>query len=162
MPMMTSPPATDRPSNAERAHTLKAVAIMALLLMLAGAIAWSMWRRGKIFRGENGTAWKYQSAKAADGIHPALATKSGNPPNAIPPPNTDSLPDPTAANTPNLTSKSLKKPSPAMRLPLARPIPEDRTTTEAAPRRHKRHRRDILGLGKLWHWIRRDRHKNPE
>lgn len=160
--MMTSLPVTDRPSNAERSHTLKAAAIMALLLVLAGVIAWSMWRRGKIFRGENGTAWEYQPAKAADASHPAPAMKSDNPANAIPPPNTDSLPDPTAANTLNLTSKSLKKPSPAMRLPLARPIPENATTTEAAPRRHKRHRRDILGLGKLWHWIRRDRHKNPE
>jgi hypothetical protein len=49
-----------------------------------------------------------------------------------------------------------------MRLPLARPVPDAATTTEAAPRRHKRHRRDILGLGKLWHWIRRDHRKNPE
>jgi hypothetical protein len=161
MPTMTSPPVTDRTSKAERAHTLKAVAIMALLLMLAGVIAWSMWRRGKIFRGENGTAWEYQSAKAADGIRPSLAMKSGNPPNAIPPPNTDSLPDPRAADTPNLTSKSLKKLSPAMRLPLARPASEA-AITEAAPRRHKRHRRNILGLGKLWHWIRRDHDKRPE
>lgn len=159
---MTSPPVTDRIPKTERAHTLKAASIMALLLVLAGVIAWSMWRRGKIFRGENGAAWEYQPAKAADAIHPAPAAKSGKAANAIPPPNTASLPDPTAANTPNLTSKSIRKPSPAIRLPLARPIPEDATTTEASPRRHKRHRRDILGLGKLWHWIRRDRHKNAE
>ena len=110
--------------KAERAHTLKAAAIMALLLVLAGLIAWSMWRRGKIFRGENGTAWEYQPAKAAD-VSPSDACdgKMAMPRNALPPPSTTSLPDPTAANTPNLMSKSLKKPSPAMRLPLARPIP---------------------------------------
>lgn len=159
---MTSLPVTDRTPKAERAHTLKAAAIMALLLVLAGLIAWSMWRRGKIFRGENGTAWEYQPAKAADVSHPAPATANSNAGNALPPPNTNSLPDPTAANTPNLMSKPLKKPSPAMRLPLARPIPGEVTMGEAAPRRHKRHRRDILGLGKLWHWIRRDHRKKPE
>ena len=75
---MTSPPVTDRIPKAERAHTLKAAAIMALLLVLGGVIAWSMWRRGKIFRGENGTAWEYQPAKASDTNHPAPAMKSSN------------------------------------------------------------------------------------
>ncbi len=158
---MTSPPVTDRISKAERAHTLKAAAIMALLLVLAGLIAWSMWRRGKIFRGENGTAWQYPP-KAADASHPAPVIKSGNAGTAIPPPNTGLLPDPTSASTSNLTSQPLKKPTPVIRLPLARPVRDAATMTEAVPRRHKRHRRDILGLGKLWHWIRRPHHDKPE
>jgi hypothetical protein len=135
--------------------------MMALLLVLAGLIAWAMWRRGKVFGHENGAAWKYQPAETADPSHPVPAKPDGNAGNAIPPPNTVSLPDPTAAATPNLPSTRLKKPNPAVRLTLARPIP-DEARTEATPRRHKRHRRDLLGLGKLWHWIRRDHHKKSE
>lgn len=157
---MTSPPVTDRTPKAERAITLKAVCIMALLLVLAGMIAWAMWRRGRIFGRENGAAWEYQP-KVADAHHPVPPTPNDPAGTTIPPPNTTSLPDPTAAGTPNLTSQPLKKPSPAIRLPLERPVSEA-TTTEVAPRRHKRHRRDILGLGKLWHWIRRDHPKKSE
>lgn len=157
---MTSPPVTDRTRRGERAHTLKAAGVMALLLVLAGLIAWAMWRRGKVFGHENGGAWEYQPAKAADASHPP-ATPKGNAGNPIPPPNTDSLPDPTAPATPNLPTRPLTKPHAAVRMPLAHPVPS-RTTDTVAPHRHKRHRRDILGLGKLWHWIRRGHHKKPE
>jgi hypothetical protein len=160
MPTMTSSPVTDRIPTAERAHTLKAAAIMALLLILAGLIAWAMWRRGRIFGRENGAAWEYQP-KGADVLHPALAKPNNTTGAAISPPNTTSLPNPTAVSTPNLTAQPLKKPSSAIRLPLARPVP-GAATTEAAQRRHKRHRRDILGLGKLWRWIRRDHRTKPE
>lgn len=135
---------------------------MALLLVLASLIAWEMWRRGKIFGHENGAVWGYRPAKAADVSHPGAARPDRNPGNAILPPNTNSLPDPAAANTPDLTGKPLKKPSAAMRLPLARPVRDTAATADAPPRRQKRHRRGILGLGKLWHWIRRDQRKNKE
>jgi hypothetical protein len=161
MPTMTSPSLTDRTRQGERIQTLKTAAIMTLLLLLAGLIAWAMWRRGKVFGHENGAAWEYQPAKAADASHPPPATHDGNAANAIPPLNTDSLPDPAAAHTPDLTGKPLRKRSPTARLPLAKPVPQQEAPAPAVPRR-KRHRRGILGLGKLWHWIRRDHHKKPE
>jgi hypothetical protein len=158
---MTSPPVTDRTQQGERAHTFKAAAMMALLLVLAGLIAWAMWRRGKVFGHENGAAWEYQPAKAADPSHPMPAMPDGNSANSIPPLNTDSLPDPAAAHTPNLTGNPLRKRSPTVRLPLAKPVPQQEAPAPAVAR-HKRHRRGILGLGKLWHWIRRDHHKKSE
>jgi hypothetical protein len=158
---MTSPPVTDRTPQGERAHTLKAATVLALLLVLAGLIAWAMWWRGKVFGHENGAAWEYQRAKAADASHPLPATPDGNSANSTLPRNTDSLPDPATAHTPNLTGKPLRKGSPTVRLPLAKPVPQQEAPAPAVPRR-KRHRRGILGLGKLWHWIRRDHHKKSE
>ena len=158
---MTSPPVTDRTRQGERAHTLKAATIMALLLVLAGLIAWAMWRRGKVFGHENGAAWEYQPAKAADASRPIPATPDGNSPNSVPPLNTASLPDPAAAHTPDLTGKPLRKRSHTVRLPLAKPVLQQEPSAPAVPRR-KRHRRGILGLGKLWHWIRHDHHKKSD
>jgi hypothetical protein len=135
--------------------------MMALLLVLAGLIAWAMWRRGKVFGHENGWAWEYQPAKAADFSHPLPATTDANSTNSTVRLNTDSLPDPAAAHTPNLASDPLRKRSPGVRLPLAKPVPQQEAPAPAVTR-HKRHRRGILGLGKLWHWIRRDRHKKAE
>jgi hypothetical protein len=156
---MTSPPVTDRKSGNERAYVLKAAAVMAVLIVLAGLIAWAMWRRGKWFRGENGAAWQYQPAKAADAGHPKPAMPD-NDAAALPPPG--ALPDTSAAATPNLPSTPLRKPSPAIGMPLARPVRQQPEAAVAVPHRRKRHHRDFLGLGKLWHWIRRDHHKPQE
>jgi hypothetical protein len=43
-------------------------------------------------------------------------------------------------------------------MPLARPIPSG-ATAGVAPRA-KRHHRHLLGLGKLWHWVRHDHSKD--
>jgi hypothetical protein len=130
---------------------------MAVLVLLAGLIAWSMWRRGMWFGHDGGTALEYQPPKAsaarpAGPVSPESAT--------VPLPG--SMPDPTAAHTPNLSAHSLKKPSPVTRLPLARPVPDAETPAAAPRQRHRRHHRDFLGLGKFWHWIRRDHRKSDE
>jgi hypothetical protein len=155
---MTSPPVTARGSATQRAYGVRAVAVMAVLLVLAGLIAWSMWRRGRWFRGENGAAWQYQPAKAADASRSKPVMRDGDAA-ALPLPG--SLPDTTMAATPNLPSTPLKKPSPAIRVPLARPVPQQQEPTTASAGKRRRHR-NFLGLGKLWHWIRRDHHKSQE
>jgi hypothetical protein len=154
---MTSPPVTDR-SYASRAHGVKATLVMAVLLLLAGLIAWAMWRGGKWFHGENGGAWQYQPATAADAnrARPAIP---GSDAATVPPPG--AMPDPATATTPNLATTPLRKPSAAIRMPLPRPVPQQREAA-AAPATRKRHHRSFLGLGKLWHWIRRDHHKAQE
>ena len=156
---MTSPPVTDRSSLSQRAYGVKAAVVMAVLLVLAGLIAGAMWRRGKWFRGENGGAWQYQPAKAADTGHPKPAGPNGD---ATTLPSPGAVPDPTAAATPNLPTPPLKKPSAAIRMPLARPVPQEQEAAVAAAAKRKRHHRNFLGLGKLWHWIRRDHRKTQE
>lgn len=155
---MTSSPVTDRSSGSSRSHVVKMAAVMAVLLVVAGLIAWAMWRRGKLFGGDSGAVWE-APAKAAATNPPAAGP--GPTPATVPPPG--AMPDPTTTATPNLPSTPLKKPSAGRRLPLARPVPEAQAPDDVAVApRHRRHHRDFLGLGKLWHWIRRDHRKSQE
>jgi hypothetical protein len=157
---MTSPPVTDRSSGSPRSHVVKLASVMVVLLVLAGLIAWAMWRRGKLFGGDGGAVWD-APAKAAATSPTTSSNPNGTTPATVPAPG--SMPDPAAPATPNLPSTALKKPSPRVRLPLTRPVPEALPETATEPQvRHRRHHRDFLGLGKLWHWIRRDHRKSQE
>ena len=64
----------------------------------------------------------------------------------------------TRPAVPNIPVAPPAKRSAAVRMPLARPIPSG-ATAGVAPRA-KRHRRHLLGLGKLWHWVRHDHSKD--
>jgi hypothetical protein len=157
---MTSPPVADRSSEGQRSHVVKVAGVMTVLLVVAGLIAWAMWRHGKWFGlGDVAAAFEYSPAKPVDAKHPA-AVPGSNAGAGLPTP--DPLPDPDASATPNLSSTPLKKPSPARRLPLARPVPETEMAEAAPPQKRRRHHRNFLGLGKLWHWIRRDHRKAQE
>jgi hypothetical protein len=74
------------------------------------------------------------------------------------PGNVRALPEPTGMNTPAIPSTALAKHGLAIRTPLARPIHGSATAGVSLPA--KRHHRHMLGIGKLWHWVRHS-HKKP-
>jgi hypothetical protein len=125
------------------------IAFVILLLCLA---LWALSPRGFLAREQPGE-WEYHPPAPAP-PPAALADKED-------PPEMDAgapLPDTGNPGTPDLRTTPMEKPSAAVRVPLVKPVPGD-ARAGAAP--HRRHRH-LLGLSKLWHWIRPDRARTTE
>ena len=89
----------------------------------------------------------------------AIRAKTAAPGDADPAPQpgrTSSLPETSGPATPNIPTAALVKHKGVVRTPLVHPIPSD--ATAGVPEHMKRHHRHLLGLGKLWHWVRHPRH----
>lgn len=135
---------------------LKRAAGVALAVPLICLIIWALSPRSFFFGHEAGAEWDYHSP-AADPVSraaPAATTK----PKVNLPKTADSLPETSGPPRPNLSGTPLAKRRSPVRVPLARPIPSGATAGVARPA--KRHRRRLLGLGKLWHWVRHGHSKN--
>lgn len=132
----------------------KRMAGVALAVAFVCLILWALAPRGSLFGHEAPSEWEYQSPpKQPLASNPAPAATTV--PDVSPPQPGDigSLPDPTVAETPGIPSTPLRKRTAAIRTPLLRPIPGGATAGVPHPaKRH--HRRHLLGLGKLWHWVR--------
>jgi hypothetical protein len=122
-------------------------------------ILWALAPRGFLFGHEAPSEWEYHpSENAASVIHTAPATATGPDVSLPQPGDTRSLPDPADTQTPNIPQAPLRKRSAAIRTPLLRPIPSG--ATAGVSRSTKRHHRHLLGLGKLWHWMRHPHRQN--
>ncbi|MFL6429169.1 MAG: hypothetical protein ACJ71S_13070 [Acidobacteriaceae bacterium] len=144
-----------------RVTLAKRSAGIVLAVVFVCVILWALAPRGSWFGHEAPSQWEYQQSKraAASGVAPAAAVAASTP---LPQPgNRISLPESTATDTPGIPSAPLAKHGAVIRTPLARPIHGSATAGVAVPA--KRHHRHMLGLGKLWHWV-RHRHKkqNPK
>lgn len=134
-------------------------------LMLAGVfvclILWALAPRGSWFGHEAPWNWEYQPPKqAAAGDVPPVAAVSSKP--SLPQPaNASLLPDATSTETPGIPSTPLAERSAAIRTPLVRPMPSH--STAGSLHSGRRHRRHLLGLGKLWRWVHhRHKKRTPE
>ena len=137
------------------ARLLKRIAWVALVIAFICLILWALAPRGFLFGHEPPAEWDFQQPK------PALASRAvPAPPGdtyADPPqPGSSPLPDTSEPATPNIPAAAPMKHKGAVRVPLVRPIPSD--ATAGVPQQTKRHHRHLLGLGKLWHWVRHPRH----
>jgi hypothetical protein len=142
-----------------RVTLAKRSAGVALAVVFVCLILWALAPRGSWFGHEAPSEWEYQAPPkppAASGVAPAAAVA---PSTSLPQPgDANSLPDPTAAETSGIPSTPLAKRSAAIRTPLARPIHGSATAGVSVPQ--KRHHRHLLGLGKLWHWVRHSHSKH--
>jgi hypothetical protein len=135
---------------------LKRIAWVALVIAFICLILWALAPRGFLFGQEPPAEWDFQQPK------PALASRAvpappGDADAAAPQPGgTSSLPETSGPATPNIPATALVKHKGVVRVPLVRPIPSD--ATAGVPQQTKRHHRHLLGLGKLWHWVRHPRH----
>jgi hypothetical protein len=127
-------------------------------IALVCLIVWALSPRGFFFGQEAGAEWDYHPAKLAHAIPAATLTKSGTH-ETSPKPEGTPLPEISRPAVPNIPVTQPAKRSAAVRMPLVRPIPSG-ATAGVAPRT-KRHHRHLLGLGKLWHWVRHD-HKHSD
>lgn len=126
------------------------LAILALCLVL-----WALSPRGFYAREDPGE-WDFHPPQPAP---PATALVDDAEP-ARPDIEPGALPaDASEPGTSSLHTTPLEKPSAAVRMPLAKPIPSGARAGAAPPRRHHRH---LLGLGRLWHWIHPGRTKPTE
>jgi hypothetical protein len=135
---------------------LKRIVWVALVIAFICLILWALAPRGFLFGHEPPAEWDFQQPTPALASHTAPTAPSGP---AVEPPqpgNTNSLPDTTDAATPAIPATPLAKHHGAVRTPLVHPIPSD--ATAGVPQRAKRHHRHLLGLGKLWHWVRHPHH----
>jgi hypothetical protein len=134
---------------------LKRIAWVALVIAFICLILWALAPRGFLFGHEPPAEWDYQQPTPALASHaaPAPVNKDAVPP---PPGTTGSLPETTDAATPNIPAAPLARRHGAVRMPLVHPIPSH--ATAGVPQRAKRHHRHLLGLGKLWHWVRHPHH----
>jgi hypothetical protein len=146
----------------DRIRLLKRAIWIALLIAFVCLILWALAPQGFLFGQEPPAEWDYQQPTPALASHTVPAATSN--PEADPPqpgrPN--SLPDTAETAAPNIPATLLVKHHGAIRTPLVRPIPSDATAGMSQPT--KRHHRHLLGLGKLWHWVRHPRHpkSNPD
>jgi hypothetical protein len=132
---------------------LKRIAWVALVIAFVCLILWALAPRGFLFGQEPPAEWDFQQPTPALASHATPAAPSNI--DADPPePGTTKLPDTTDAATPNIPEAPPAKHHGAMRMPLVHPIPSDATAGVPAKRRH----RHLLGLGKLWHWVRHPHH----
>jgi hypothetical protein len=150
-------------SNAGKGSKLtrpKRIAGLALVVAFVCLVLWALAPRGLLFGHEAPSEWEYQPPpKQPTAIHVAPAA-SVAPDVSLPPPgDIHSLPDPKAAETPSIPAVPPTKRRTAIRTPLLRPIPSG--TTAGVPLGAKRHHRHLLGLGKLWHWVRHKHSKHP-
>jgi hypothetical protein len=129
-----------------------------LLCLIAGLIVWALSPRGFFFGREAGAEWDYHLPKPVPTDHPAPAIASQPKVDLPRPGDANLLPGPTAPARPNVAEAPPAKRRAAVRLPLARPIPTG--ATAGAPPPARRHHHHLLGLGKLWHWVRHGRSKH--
>jgi hypothetical protein len=135
------------------------VAGVALAAAFVCLILWALAPRGFLFGHEAPSEWEYHAPeKPISASHVAPATAAG--PNvSVPlPGDASSLPETAGTETPSIPATPLKKRSAAVRTPLLRPMPGD--AVAGVPRYTKRHHRHLLGLGKLWHWVRHPHNRN--
>jgi len=132
---------------------LKRIAWVALVIAFICLILWALAPRGFLFGHEPPAEWDFQQPRPALASHavPAAPSAAVEPPH----PNNAASPDTTDAATPNIPATALAKHHGAVRTPLVHPIPSD--ATAGVPQR-QRHHRHLLGLGKLWHWVRHPHH----
>jgi hypothetical protein len=124
---------------------------VALAIVLVCLIAWALAPRGFFFGREPGAEWDYHPPTPAPVNHAALAAGDANlePPK---PADLASLPETSGPATPDISAVPPVKRRTHARLPLPHPIPSG--ATAGVPPPAKRHHRHLLGLGKLWHWVR--------
>jgi hypothetical protein len=143
-----------RTTEPDKFTLLKRIAWVALVIAFVCLILWALAPRGFLFGHEPPAEWDFQQPTPALASHTAPAAPSA----AIEPAhagNNGSLPETTDAATPSIPTTPLAKHHGAVRVPLVHPIPSD--ATAGVPQR-KRHHRHLLGLGKLWHWVRHPHH----
>jgi hypothetical protein len=134
----------------------KRIAGVALAVAFVCLILWALAPRGSLFGHEASSEWEYQpAAKQSVASHVAAAPTAA--PSVSLPPDAGFLPDTTTTETPGIPSTPLTKRSGTIRTPLVRPIPSNSAAGAARPA--KRHHRHLLGLGKLWHWVRHGHRK---
>ena len=135
------------------------VAGVALAASFVCLILWALAPRGFLFGHEAPSEWEYhtpENAASASLVAPATTTASDV---SLPKPgDASSLPDPAGPQTPSIPEAPLRKRSAAIRTPLLRPIPSGEAA--GVPRSTKRRHRHLLGLGKLWHWVRHPHRQN--
>jgi hypothetical protein len=129
-----------------------AVALLCLIL-------WALSPRG-FFARETPAEWEYQPPPPAAKPHAAIPVAEDIDSEAPELGATATLPDTRTADTPNLHTTPLEKPSAAVRMPLPHPIPSGARAGVAPHTR--RHHRYLLGLDKLWHWIHHSRPKTAD
>jgi len=135
------------------------VAGVALAASFVCLILWALAPRGFLFGHEAPSEWEYHPPEnAASASHVAPATTTAPDVSLPQPGDASSLPDPAGPQTPSIPEAPLRKRSAAIRTPLLRPIPSG--ATAGVPRSTKRHHRHLLGLGKLWHWVRHPHRQN--
>jgi len=129
---------------------LKRAGGVVLAIVLVCLIAWALAPRGFFFGRESGAEWDYHPPAPAPVNHAAPAADDANlePPK---PANLASLPETSGPATPDISAVPPVKRRTRTRLPLPHPIPSGATAGVPPPKRHHRH---LLGLGKLWHWVR--------
>jgi hypothetical protein len=135
---------------------LKRIVWVALVIAFICLILWALAPRGFLFGQETPAEWDFQQPTPALASHAAPAAPSGPAAELPQPGNTSGLPDTTGAATPNIPAAPLAKHHGTVRTPLVHPIPSN--ATAGVPTRAKRHHRHLLGLGKLWHWVRHPHH----
>jgi hypothetical protein len=135
------------------------IAGAALATSFVCLILWALAPRGFLFGHEAPSEWEYHPPeKAASASHVAPATTAAPYVSLPQPGDASSLPDPAGRQTPNIPAAPLRKRSAAIRTPLLRPIPSG--AAAGVSRSTKRHHRHLLGLGKLWHWVRHPHRQN--
>jgi hypothetical protein len=140
----------------DRFTLLKRTMWVALVIAFICLILWALAPRGFLFGQETPAEWDFQQPTPALASH-AAPTAPSDPPTDLPQPgSTGGLPDTTDATTPSIPAAPLAKHHGAVRTPLVHPIPSD--ATAGVSQRAKRHHRHLLGLGKLWHWVRHPHH----
>jgi hypothetical protein len=150
-PPTLDPPTLDLRRRLRRA-TVMPVAGAALAIAIACLVG-TLSTRGSFLGHEPGAAWDYHATQPAPVKHVAAASK---PEVALPQPGAyGALPETTRPLTEDLPVTPPVKRKGRVRLPLAKPIPSGATAGVISPA--KRHHRHLLGLGKLWHWVRHSR-----
>jgi hypothetical protein len=135
------------------------VAGVALAASFVCLILWALAPRGFLFGHEAPSEWEYHPPEnAASANHGAPATTTAPDVSLPQPGDASSLPDPAGPQTPSIPEAPLRKRSVAIRTPLLHPIPSGEAA--GVPRSTKRRHRHLLGLGKLWHWVRHPHRQN--
>jgi hypothetical protein len=135
-----------------RRATMMPVAGAALAIAIACLVG-TLSTRGFFLGQEPGAAWDFHAMKPAPVKHVAAASK---PEADLPQPGAyGALPETTGPSMEDLPVTAPVKRRGRVRLPLAKPIPSGATAGAISPA--KRHHRHLLGLGKLWHWVRHSR-----
>jgi hypothetical protein len=136
-----------------RSATMMPLAGTVLAIAIASTLIWTLSTKGFFLGHESGAAWDYHATQPAPVKHVAAASK---PAVDLPPPGTyGALPETTRPSTEDIPATLPVKRSSRVRMPLAKPIPSGATAGVISPA--KRHHRHLLGLGKLWHWVRHSR-----
>ena len=140
-------------SSTGKTALVKRAGGVGVAIALVCLIAWALAPRGFFFGRESGAEWDYHPPTPAPVNHAAPAAVDANlePPK---PADLASLPETSRPAAPNISEVPPVKRRTHVRLPLPHPIPSGATAGVAPPA--KRHRRHLLGLGKLWHWVRHD------